>query len=178
MIQFLLLAALCADPDIEAMKRSLEAQIGLYQRINNLEQRVTNLEQRGGDPPSVVTAPHDAAGSGIVPDAPVPEPPSTAICQCKGSNRGVCFCLQNRVPCKCNASKGSEWNLVDGRAVSKTGRYADPRQEQTPARAAPVAAAPSRPVVRPAPQMIQLPWAQPSNCPRCQNYRFYRSDDD
>jgi hypothetical protein len=53
--------------------------------------------------------------------------PATAICKCQGSNRGVCFCLQNNIPCKCHATKGSEWNLdSSGRAVSKTGSYANP----------------------------------------------------
>lgn len=120
------------EPDIEAMKRSLEAQIGVFQRLNELEQRVRVLEQKGGDPKAVVVTPPaqeaPPEGSGAV-LTPAPELSKTAVCRCQGSNRGVCFCLQNRVPCKCHVSKGSVWNLNEqGRAVSKTGEYADPRK--------------------------------------------------
>lgn len=126
------------NPDIEAMKRSLEAQIGLYQRMNDLEQRVTNLEQKkGGDLPSTPVVTPPSSGSVVGSHSPAAEPSAskTAVCKCQGSNRGVCFCLQNRVPCKCHVSKGSVWNLNEqGRAVSKTGQYADPRGNATVAR--------------------------------------------
>lgn len=42
------------SPDIEAMKRSLEAQIGVFQRVNDLETRVSALEKKGGDQSAVV----------------------------------------------------------------------------------------------------------------------------
>lgn len=55
------------DVDIEAMKRSLEAQIGLYQRVNDLEQRVTNLEQKGGDPTTASETVAPSPGSAAAP---------------------------------------------------------------------------------------------------------------
>lgn len=74
LIRIAIIAAACAfaaphqilgqQPDIESMKRSLEAQIGLYQRVNDLEQRVTALEQTGGDLTNETGLP--ASGSGAV----------------------------------------------------------------------------------------------------------------
>lgn len=135
------------NPDIEAMKRSLEVQIGVFQRLNSLEGRVTKLEQKGGDLPSTPVVTPPSSGSVVGSHSPAAEPSAskTAVCKCQGSNRGVCFCLQNRVPCKCHVSKGSVWNLNEqGRAVSKTGEYADPRGNATVARSnAPSGSAPT-----------------------------------
>lgn len=70
-----------------------------------------------------------SSGSGVEPPTSLPAPePSTAVCQCQGHKRQSCFCLQNGVTCKCNASTGSVWALNEqGRATHKTGAYADPR---------------------------------------------------
>jgi len=53
------------------------------------------------------------------------ESSKTSICQCRGSNRGVCFCLKAGVKCGCNATKGSEWSLDP---LKKTGRYFNPNE--------------------------------------------------
>lgn len=57
--------------------------------------------------------------------------PETHVCQCRGTNRGVCYCLKANVKCGCNATKGSEWTLDP---LSKTGRYFDPNKSPVPAR--------------------------------------------
>lgn len=182
---FLLLAALCAEPDIEAMKLSLQSRIAAFEALNGT--------RKGGDP--IVVTPHEA-DSGVVKHEASSDPapvPKTAVCQCQGSKRGVCFCLQNGVACRCHASKGSVWNLNEqGRAVSKTGQYADPRgksaialrdvpagsapvkaprQVQTPARSAAPAARAPLPMIR-----IPLPTMQ-SNCPNCRRQQYWDNDD-
>lgn len=65
---------------------------------------------------------------------------NTGICNCKGSNKGVCYCLKSGVQCKCSKEVGSVWNLTpEGKPLGKTGEYANP---DTGARVAkPVAAA-------------------------------------
>ena len=61
-----------------------------------------------------------------------------STCQCGGSNKGVCHCLQNGLPCHCSPSKGSIWNLNDkGQAVSKTGSYENPKATKTPTQSVP-----------------------------------------
>lgn len=69
-------------PDFEAMKRSLEAQINLYQQVNDHERRITALEKRGGDPTEVVT-PQDAGTGAAESDsgetAPVSDKPVITI---------------------------------------------------------------------------------------------------
>lgn len=59
------------------------------------------------------------------------ELPGLAVCQCRGSNRQVCYCLKAKVKCGCNPQKGSEWRLDP---LSKTGRYFDPNKSPVPAR--------------------------------------------
>lgn len=51
----------------------------------------------------------------------------TGVCQCGGTNKGVCYCLQSGIKCGCNASKGSVWNLTEsGKPIGKTGEYVNP----------------------------------------------------
>lgn len=134
------------DPDIEAMKRSLEAQIGVFQRLNSLESRVTTLEKKGGDSPStsVVTpksaqdAPPPGSVAGKPPAAtPAAEPSNTTVCRCQGYKEHLCLCLKAGVKCHCSRTVGSVWSVNDqGRATHKTGAKADPRvplKNETPA---------------------------------------------
>lgn len=151
LIRVAIIAAACAfaepqlilgqEPDIESMKRSLEAQIGLYQRVNERERRVTNLEQKVGDPTTASETVAPSPGSVAAP--PKDAAAEFSICQCQGFKHHMCHCLKAGVKCRCSRTVGSEWNMVNGRAVSKTGRYADPRQGTQPARSRPAASAPS-----------------------------------
>ena len=53
---------------------------------------------------------------------------TTAVCQCGGSNRGVCYCLKSGVTCKCSPGVGSVWNLdATGKPLGKTGQYQNPK---------------------------------------------------
>jgi hypothetical protein len=63
----------------------------------------------------------------------VPVVPSVGVCKCKGSNHGVCFCLQRGIKCGCNPSKGSVWNLTEaGKPIGKTGEYQHPSWNPQP----------------------------------------------
>lgn len=64
----------------------------------------------------------------VIPEEKEPEPTETHICQCRGSNRGVCYCLKANVKCGCNPQKGSEWTLEP---LKKTGRYFNPDEAKT-----------------------------------------------
>lgn len=125
------------SPDIEAMKRSLEAQISVFQRLNDLERRVGSLESKGGDRSSSA---HDASASGTEarkPTGPAVAPPtetaagpsSTTVCRCQGYKEHLCLCLKAGVRCHCSRTVGSVWAVNDkGRATHKTGAKADPRK--------------------------------------------------
>lgn len=137
---------------VQGLTASVDA---MKAELQELRRSIENGSRKGGDP--VVT-------TGAVKPAPAPVS-KTAVCQCQGSNRGVCFCLQNGIACKCNSGKGSVWNLNEqGRAVSKTGQYADPRK----------AAAAPKPAPVPQQQFVVRPPMVMRNCPNC---RRYRSDD-
>lgn len=51
------------------------------------------------------------------------EPPkqTTTVCQCKGTDRGVCLCLKAGAACKCTATVGSVWQKTDAKVDLKTG---------------------------------------------------------
>lgn len=116
-------------PDFEAMKRSLELQISLYQQVNN-------HEQRGGDP---VVAPHDAGAGAAELDSGEAAPVSE-VCRCQGYKHSVCKCLKAGVKCHCSRTSGSVWELL-GEQWVKTGAKADPRI--TTSRKAPSESSPS-----------------------------------
>lgn len=128
---FLLLAALCADPDVEAMKRSLETQISALQRINT-------PEQKGGDPPSVVT-PQDAVSTGSVVDSgpsrstePVLR---TGQCQCQSRGERACYCLRTGNKCYCPTRGPSTWELTEaGAPIRKVQKQTTPRSTTPVAR--------------------------------------------
>lgn len=84
------------------------------------------LQEERSDSPSVATFAPDAGGSVSGRTASVSD--EKGVCQCRGYNKPVCFCLQNGVQCKCSSVKGSVWNLEDGRATTKTGDYANPSE--------------------------------------------------
>jgi hypothetical protein len=140
------------EPDIEAMKRSLEAQIGVFQRLNELERRVTTLEKKGGDSPStsVVTpksaqdAPPPGSVAGKPPAAPpATEPSNTTVCRCQGYKEHLCLCLKAGVKCHCSRTVGSVWSVNEqGRATHKTGAKADPRIPSNPGVTQPTAGYP------------------------------------
>lgn len=127
------------QPDIEAMKRSLEAQISVFQRLNELERRVTDLEKKGGDrkSQSVVTpstAAQDAprSGAGQVSETTAPESLKTTVCRCQDYKEHLCLCLKAGVKCHCSRNVGSVWFVNEhGRATHKTGAKADPSGNAT-----------------------------------------------
>lgn len=95
----------------------------------------------------------------------------TVVCQCGGSNEGVCHCVQHGVQCNCTANKGSVWATdSNGRATHKTGEYANPNQSAntTPR------------MTTPAPTFQPFGWNQQQYCPngQCQRYRSYSYGDD
>lgn len=95
----------------------------------------------------------------------------TAICQCGGSNKGVCFCLKKGLPCKCSANVGSIWYLDQmGKAVAKTGQYANPKTVSAALKLVPE---PTKAAVHAQPQLKQLPVFQPQYQTIC-NGRFCR----
>lgn len=164
---FLLVAALCADPDIEAMKRSLEAQIGLYQRINDLEKRVTKLEK--GDAKPVVGSGSGAGQTPFVVTAP--ELPKTTVCQCQGYRESVCHCRKHGQVCHCTRTSGSVWALNEqGQATHKTGAKADPQVAKPAAKPVPA------PVLRPAERMIRIQPSTGGYCPNCRSGGFDSDD--
>lgn len=102
--------------------------------------------QRGGDPAATsdVDTPADGPTApqvdfklspmqvGEIPDtesgdsSPAPVQ-NTAVCQCRGYNESVCFCLKTGQKCHCSRDSGSVWNVTDsGRPINKTGRKANP----------------------------------------------------
>ena len=101
-----------------------------------------------------------------------PAPANTGICNCKGSNKGVCYCLKAGVICKCSAAKGSIWNLTpEGKALSKTGEYANPITGQKLSQAAVVQGAKPDAVVQVAQPRYEWQYQTVCNGRRCVRQR-------
>lgn len=93
-------------------------------RLDKLEAAIADLNSRVGASPAKEGAEKN-----------------TGICNCQGSNKGVCYCLKSGVQCKCTPTTGSIWNLTpEGKPVGKTGEYANPKTGQAVAKPAVVQA--------------------------------------
>ena len=106
-----------------------------------------------GDERFVVTDPPRYVATVNEDGSPIVQPVQTTVCQCRGTNRGVCQCLKSGQTCKCSAAVGSVWTV--GKPPKKTGEYRNPATQALaskptaetkpqPAMSAPAMAAPAK----------------------------------
>ena len=69
------------------------------------------------------------------------EPPKK-VCACKGTNTGVCMCLQAKTQCHCSAHVGSVWQQLMSGIWEKTAAKADPNKPLPTAKPSPATATP------------------------------------
>ena len=56
----------------------------------------------------------------------------TKVCQCMGSNRGVCLCLQTGTRCSCSSRAGRVYKVNDNGSLTATSKKSNPNRKPEP----------------------------------------------